>query len=341
MSDIPAQVKQAEYWDPIEGGRIECRLCPHHCRLKEGQAGLCRVRIVRDGKLAATGYGRVSAAHVDPVEKKPLYHFHPGLPVFSLGGWGCNFRCMFCQNWTISQSGAAAGEALHSPAEMIESAIRAGCRLIAYTYNEPLVGFEYVRDCSRLARAAGLRNVLVTNGYIESQPARELLPLTDALNVDIKSISDEFYRRHCHGTLEPVLRFCGQAIKAGCHLEITNLIIPTLNDRPDDLARLARWVREHLGPLTPLHLSAYHPDYQSRIEGTPAATLTRAWETASRELSYVYMGNLLTRQGQATRCPQCGTALIEREGYAVRISGIVRGACGHCGRKADVVMDPA
>lgn len=329
------QLKRAEYWSESDGGRVVCRLCPHHCHIKEGQAGICKVRAVHGGELKAVGYGLISSAHIDPIEKKPLYHFHPGAPIFSLGGWGCNFGCRFCQNWTISQRVEAEGIP-HLPGEMMQSVRQSGCTLVAYTYNEPLVGFEYVRDCSRLARAAGFKNVLVTNGYVEEAPAAELLPLIDALNVDIKSMKDEFYRRQCHGTLAPVLRFCRQAVKAGCHLEVTNLLIPSLNDGDAEIEELAVWIKDQLGPLIPLHLSAYHPDYKARAEATPESTLKRARQIAGRHLAYVYLGNVRSHEGQHTLCPGCGNRLVLREGYATQWVGIERGACARCGRKVDI-----
>jgi pyruvate formate lyase activating enzyme len=221
---------------------------------------------------------------------------------------------------------------------MVHSARQGGCELVAYTYNEPLVGFEYVRDCSLKAHETGIKNVLVTNGYIETKPAAELLPLIDALNVDIKSIEESFYRRKCRGTLAPVLRFCEQALKHGCHLELTNLIVPSLNDSEQQVEMLALWIKEHLGSLIPLHLSAYHPDYQAREESTPVSTLIRAWEICRQHLTYVYIGNVLSSKGQNTQCPGCGNDLVHRQGYAARPVGIRAGLCAHCGRRADFVL---
>ncbi len=327
----------AAYWKEDEDNRIQCLLCPHHCRLSEGQAGLCRVRRVEGKQLRAASYGLVSAANVDPVEKKPLYHFHPGAAVYSLGSWGCNFACNFCQNWTISQRGPEAARR-YSPDDILESVRVSRCRLVAYTYNEPLVGFEFVRDCSRRVRADGRKNILVTNGCVETEPAAELLALTDALNVDIKSIEPEFYRRQCRGPLEPVLHFCRQAVEAGCHLEITNLLIPTLNDSPESVNRLAAWVRQNLGEKTPLHLSAYRPEFQSRIPPTPVETLEKSWEIARQHLRYVYIGNVISARGQDTRCPACDHLLVERRGYSTRIRGLEGTACAKCGRRADLVL---
>lgn len=335
-SDIRGAVR-AEFWHAGPDGVIQCELCPHHCRLKEGQDGLCKVRGVRNGTLWALGYGLISSAHVDPVEKKPLHHFHPGAPIFSIGGWGCNFGCVFCQNWTISQQADWEGRR-YPPGDVIRQARQSGCHLIAYTYNEPLVGFEFVRDCSRLAREAGMKNVLVTNGSVDPAPAAELLPLTDAMNVDIKSMNEEFYRRQCRGALAPVLEFCRRAVAAGCHVEITNLIIPTLNDALEEVERLASWIRDELGVNVPLHLSAYHPDYRLRLPPTPADTLDRAFEVCRRHLHYVYVGNLQMKGAQETHCPGCGALQISRDGYEVRVTGLTGGACAHCGRKADVVL---
>ncbi|MEI6563155.1 MAG: AmmeMemoRadiSam system radical SAM enzyme [bacterium] len=329
-------LKIAEYWHAEEGGFVRCDLCPHHCRLREGQKGRCKVRAVLEGQLLALGYGLVSSAHVDPIEKKPLYHFCPGVPIYSLGGWGCNFGCTFCQNWSISQAFHNSQPPLR-PDRVPLNMRREDCNLVAYTYNEPLVGFEFVRDTSRLVREAGGKNVLVTNGYVEEAPAAELLPLTDALNVDIKSMEDSFYRSTCKGTLSPVLRFCKQAVKVGCHLEITNLIIPGLNDTEAGFERLAGWIHDELGPLTPLHLSAYHQDYKQEAPATPLPTLLRAREICRLKLSYVYTGNVADSHGQNTCCPSCGAVLIERWGFQSKYSDLRDGACSRCGRKADII----
>jgi pyruvate formate lyase activating enzyme len=333
------RMKTAEFWHKAEGGRVRCDLCPHRCSIAEGKAGRCRVRRVEGGALLAAGYGLVSSAHMDPIEKKPLYHFAPGSMIFSVGGWGCNLSCVFCQNWTISQQGTEGeGAPRHEPRQIVEAARRAGSGGIAYTYNEPLVGFEFVRDCARLAADAGLFNALVTNGYALPEPAAALLPLVQALNIDIKSMDDGFYRRHCGGSLQPVLDFAGQARAASCHVEITNLVIPGLNDGDAGFESLAGWMAEHLGEGAPLHLSAYRPEYRMTIPPTPAGTLERAREICRRKLRYVYVGNVLTADGQDTECPGCGATLIARRGYDTRVSGIRDGRCDKCGRPADVVF---
>ena len=325
----------ARFWHIETDGRLQCDLCPHGCRMKDGQGGICKVRVNVGGELKAMGYGRLSSAHLDPIEKKPLYHFRPGTSIFSVGGWGCNFGCEFCQNWTISQEfdGTAA---LYTPSQVIETARRSESMAIAYTYNEPLVGYEFVRDCVALARDRGMANVVVSNGYVCEKPAAELLPMVDALNIDIKSMDDAFYRKQCHGRLEPVLAFCRQAVAAGRHVEITNLLIPGLNDADDNLQRLAVWVNTSLGRTVPLHLSAYHPQYKMDVPATPSAVLERAYAICREHLDYVYMGNVRTTHGQNTDCPGCGKALIVRRGYETRVTGIKSGACAHCGRHADV-----
>ncbi len=332
-------MKEAKYWRKVSDEQGECLLCPHFCRIREGRAGLCRSRAFHEGRLTALGYGRISSAHLDPMEKKPLYHFHPGRSIYSIGGWGCNFACAFCQNYVISQQGPERqGGDFHAPEEVVDSVVRQGCGALAYTYNEPLVNFEYVLECSRLAREKGVLNVLVTNGYINPEPAAELLPLIDALNVDIKCIEDDFYTRQCRGTLQPVLDFCVQARKAGCHLEITNLVIPNLNDQAAQITELAEWVKQNLGEKTPLHLSAYRPEYKLKIPATPRAVMERAYAAASAILPYVYLGNMLADHGTNTLCPGCKNVLIRRSGFAVQRVGVDEAcACRQCGRAADLI----
>jgi len=332
-------MREARYWHAGEAGRLLCDLCPHRCAISEGRTGRCRIRRAEGGKLNAVGYGLLSSANLDPIEKKPLYHFLPGSDIFSVGGWGCNFACTFCQNWTISQQLREEGSQ-HAPAEVVSAAARGRSAGIAYTYNEPLVNFEFVMDCAALARERGLANVLVTNGYLLPEPASELLPLVDALNVDVKSIQDSFYREHCGGSLQPVLDFAYRAVKTGCHVEVTNLVIPGLNDDPADVESLARWVAGKLGRHTALHLSAYRPMHKMTVKATPAETLAGAYSICRRHLDYVYIGNLLTPQGQDTECPKCGAVLVSRRGYATDVCGIKGDACSACGRAADLVTAP-
>lgn len=329
---------RAKFWSRGETGEVRCDLCPHACRIREGQTGRCGVRRMDGGELTAAGYGLVSSAAVDPIEKKPLYHFLPGSRIFSIGGWGCNLSCAFCQNWGISQRVEESG-ARQAPLDVVARTIETGCVGIAYTYNEPLINFEFVEACAHLARARGLVNVLVTNGYVQREPAAVLLPAVDALNIDVKCMQDDFYRKRCGGTLDPVLRFAEQAVGEVCHVEITNLLIPTLNDAPSDMVALADWVAKALGDKTPLHLSAYRPQFKMQIPSTPATTLTKAFRTCRERLPYVYMGNVRTDEGQDTLCPGCGQVLVARSGYATRIEGIAGGACTSCGRDCDMALE--
>jgi len=302
--------------------------------IAEGGAGRCRVRGVHRGELVALGYGAVSSLQIDPIEKKPLYHFYPGRSIFSVGGWGCNLSCSFCQNWTISQQGVPGGRS-YAPSAVVDAA---GESIgIAYTYNEPLVAYEFVSDTALLARERGLKNVLVTNGHINPEPAAELLPLVDALNIDIKSMDPQFYKEHCGGDHASVLSFAAQAYAAGCHVELTNLVIPTLNDTDEDFRRLADWICASLGADVPLHLSAYRPCFEMDISGTPLQTLERAWEICSDQLDYVYLGNVMSDVGADTHCPVCEAVLIQRSGFRARVTGITEGRCTSCGRAVDVI----
>lgn len=333
-------MKEAMYWNRLSDELIQCVLCPHRCRIREGRMGLCKSRGVVDGRLMAFGYGRISASHVDPMEKKPLFHFHPGRNVYSIGGWGCNFSCLFCQNAAISQqSPERSGNGFVSPDAVVEQAVKQGTGAIAYTYNEPLVNLEYVHDCAVAAREKGLLNVVVTNGYVNPEPAAYLLPVIDALNVDIKCIEEDFYARQCRGTLPPVLDFCVQARQAGCHVEITNLVIPNLNDQPDQITGLAVWIRDHLGDHTPLHLSAYRPEFKMKIPCTPRNIMEKAYAAAAAILPYVYLGNMLSDRGANTACQACKNVLIRRSGYTIQTGGLTgKGECRQCGKAADIVL---
>lgn len=330
-------VKTARYWHKRDDGAVQCELCPHGCAIGEGRVGICGARGMQAGELRALTYGSVSSAHADPIEKKPLHHFHPGATIFSIGSWGCNFRCPFCQNWSISQE-ITLGAQRVSPEQIADAGAGHGSIGIAYTYNEPLIGAEFVLDCARLARERGLANVLVTNGYVMPGPAAELLPYIDALNIDIKSMDEGFYREQCGGRLQPVLDFCVQAVRAGCHVEITNLVIPGLNDSAGAIRALAEWVASNLGPNTPLHLSAYHPQFKATAPATPPRTLADAHVVCRRILTYVYVGNVRLLEGQDTLCPGCGATQIRRLGYTTEVTGLRDGRCAACGRAADVVL---
>lgn len=322
-------LREAMYYEKLDEGKVRCLLCPRGCRIAPGKKGFCLGRVNEGGSLYAASYARATSAAVDPIEKKPLYHFHPGRGIFSIGTYGCNFACEFCQNFSISQREAPTDEL--PPEEVVRLAKGSNSVGVAYTYNEPLIWFEYVLDTSRLARGAGLVNVLVTNGYVNEEPLRELLPLVDALNVDLKG-DEEFYSRLCKGDPEPVRKTCRLAREAGAHLEVTHLVIPGWNDGEEKLEELSSWVAAELGEGTPVHLSAYFPRHKLQARPTPAGTLGRAREVFLRRLRYVYLGNILSREGADTHCASCKALLVERAGYRVRVTGLAPdGKCSSCG----------
>ncbi len=322
------------YFEKKQDGGIECRLCPHACVIAPGRHGRCRVRFNRDGELDLPYYGRVSSLAVDPIEKKPLYHYFPGAAILSVGFWGCSFRCPFCQNFTISQSTSDDGKA-PAPRDLVDMAVDRGSMGIAYTYSEPLIHFEYVLDTSRIARERGLKNVLVTNGYIQRGPADELLSVTDAANVDLKSFNADFYREEIGGGLAPVKRFLSQA--AGrIHLEVTTLVIPQRNDSEREIEDIALFLAD-LSPDIPYHLSCYYPTYKYTIPPTSPESVARLADVARRHLRYVYLGNAGSQPARTT-CPDCGNVLISRSGYRTRIEGVEAGRCSRCGRQVSIAV---
>lgn len=317
---------------------VACELCPRGCVIPDGAAGDCRVRINLGGKLRATTYGRPSAIHVDPMEKKPLYHFRPGSPVFSIATAGCNLHCLNCQNWQLSQRGGEEMEQVYraDPPELVRAARDEGCESIAYTYSDPVIFYEYVYDSGELAHGAGLHNVFITAAYINREPLRQLCRVLDAANVDLKAFDDGFYRRVNGGTLKPVLDALVCMREEGLWIEITNLLIPTLNDDPVMIRGLARWVLDELGEGTPLHFSRFHPQYRMRnLPPTPGRTLDRARnEAMDVGLKYVYVGNVTGHEGGSTYCPTDGTLLIGRAGFWITENNLTAdGRCPTCAEK--------
>ncbi|MDY6826963.1 MAG: AmmeMemoRadiSam system radical SAM enzyme [Bacillota bacterium] len=326
-----------------EGGKIRCLLCPRYCLLAEGQTGSCGVREVRKGKLYTTNYGLVAAASWDPIEKKPLYHFLPGSRILSIGTLGCNLFCSFCQNWSLARGrpaeDASAAERL-SPEDVLRMLDGKGGPAetpgVAYTYNEPTIWYEFVYDTARLLHGKGYKNVLVTNGYINSEPLEELLPYIDALNIDVKAFTDSFYREYCRGTRDPVIETVERAVKS-THAEVTCLLIPTLNDGAEEQEELACW----LGGLSPnlvLHYSRYFPQYKLDLPPTPEKTLIESREIARSYLRYVYLGNVDLPGSSDTICPHCGNLLVERHGYSVCLRGLVENRCNKCGNVISIVI---
>lgn len=327
--------REAMFYDVV-GERTDCRLCPWRCHIEPGHVGRCTVRRNVNGRLHTLNYGEVTSMALDPIEKKPLYHFHPGALILSLGTFGCNLRCGFCQNWQISQERAPTRQLLPEDAlKLAQSHAAAGNIGLAYTYNEPFIWYEYVRETAPLVRDAGLCNVLVTNGIVEAEPLEELLPYIDAMNVDIKSMSERFYLEHCKGQALPARQTVERAF-GRTHVEITNLIIPGANDSEDELRALVDWAAS-VSPELPIHFSAYHPDYQCEAPPTPPATLQLAYELAREKLKFVYVGNLRVAGTTDTVCPQCGRTLIVRRGMTGTITGLdERGRCAGCGSSAHV-----
>ncbi len=281
---------EALFYDRLDHKKVQCRLCPKNCVIEPGQVGFCGVRQNESGKLYTLVYGKTTGISLDPIEKKPLYQYHPGELILSMGTRGCNFRCMFCQNWHISQNPDVYTEDV-SAKQVIREVERLKTFGIAYTYNEPFIWYEFVYDCARLARKKGLKNVLITNGYVNQDPLRELLPSIGAMNIDLKGIDEEFYRKICQGSLQPVLDTIVTA-KESCHIEITNLVIPTLNDTNEHFVRIRDWIFDNTGAETPLHFSRYFPCYELTIPATPKETLERARDIAGKKLKNVYLGNV-------------------------------------------------
>jgi pyruvate formate lyase activating enzyme len=310
-----------------ENPGLRCLLCPHACFLAEGKTGLCGVRKNEHGALGLPFYASLCGTSIDPIEKKPLHHFFPGRNIFSAGFYGCNLRCPFCQNHHISQEFPGKTRAT-PPEDLVRAAIQEGSLGIAYTYSEPLVHFEYLLQTAQAARAKGLKNVLVSNGYLNEAPAARLLPFLDAANIDLKSFSDGFYRRELGGSLKPVLRFLELAA-AQTHLEVTTLVIPGKNDSPSEMEQIAAFLAG-LNPDIPLHLSCYRPMYRYTIRGSTYQELAPLLDTARRRLHYVYPGNV--PQEANTLCPSCGELLVRRQGYRVRVAALENGCCGKCGR---------
>jgi pyruvate formate lyase activating enzyme len=339
---MPAMAHEAALWKPAPGGAVECFLCAHRCRIAGGKRGICRVRQNVGGRLVTLVYGRVIARHVDPIEKKPLFHFLPGSRAYSIATVGCNFQCGFCQNWQISQwprsSEAEMPGDTATPEQLVAAARRYDCASISYTYTEPTIFFEYARDTARLARAAGLRNTFVTNGFMTAEALEEAADWLDAANVDLKAWQDGFYRRICKARIEPVTESIRKMHEMGVRVEVTTLLVPGKNTDPDDLAGIAAFVAS-VSPEVPWHVSRYHPDFEVRDPPpTPTSTIEQAIEIGRREgLKFVYAGNI--RGMQDTVCPSCGATVIARQGMGVSAMNLRGSACAECGADLPIVVE--
>jgi pyruvate formate lyase activating enzyme len=322
-------MEEARFYKKEPVGKTRCLLCPQRCFLANNKVGRCLARVNKDGILYTKIYGQVSSYAMDPIEKKPLYHFYPGSLIFSIGSYGCNFKCTFCQNWHISQQEVSTEK--FSPEDIVEIAISNKSTGVAYTYNEPFIWFEFVYDTAKIAKEKGLKNVLVTNGFVNEEPLRELLPYIDAMNIDLKASNESFYREICDGQLAPVMRTIQISYSEGVHIELTNLIIPTLNDRVEEINEIVEWIVS-VSPDIPIHFTRYFPQYKMDIEPTPIETLITACEIAKNKLKYVYMGNTDPKYGGAdTICPKCKKVLISRSGYYAKVEGLKDNKCIHCG----------
>lgn len=281
---------EARYYEKLDEKRVRCRLCPYECNIASGSRGACGVRLNKDGTLYTLVYGKTTGIALDPIEKKPLYRYHPGEHILSLGTRGCNLHCEFCQNWHISQEVDGPTEDIACE-DVVARAKELGSFGIAYTYNEPFIWYEFVLDTAKLAKANNLENVLVTNGFVNIEPLKEMLPLIDAMNIDLKAFDEDFYVKVCKGRLKPVLDVIKLSSKK-CHIELTNLIIPTLNDSEAIIRKMVDWICDNLGPDVPLHLSRYFPCYKTTLPPTPIETLKKAEKIAREKLKYVYVGNI-------------------------------------------------
>ena len=314
---------------------VQCELCPKNCLIAPGQSGECRIRVNLDGRLTAVTYGRPCSIHLDPVEKKPLFHVLPGEKAFSYSTAGCNVECKFCQNWELSQFRPEQVQAYDLPPEKLAAVAKQnGARLSAATYGEPVVFWEYVRDAARAANEIGVRPTVVSNGFIKEPPLREVLPLLSAIKVDLKSFRDEFYREQVRGELEPVLKSLRIIKEVGVWLEIVVLLVPTLNDSASEIRDLCAWVRKELGPDVPVHFTRFHPTYRlTDLPPTPVASLERAWQIGrDAGLNFVYLGNVPGHPGENTVCPGCGEILIRRVGFRIIKNSLENGSCPDCHR---------
>jgi pyruvate formate lyase activating enzyme len=326
---------ETAYWHRLEDERVQCDLCPRACKLREGQRGLCFVRVCEDGQVVLTTYGRSSGFCVDPIEKKPLHHFLPGSAVLSFGTAGCNLACRFCQNWDISKSREIDTLAdAASPDAIADAAQALGCGSIAFTYNDPVIFLEYALDVADACRARGIKSVAVTAGYICPEPRHDFFAHMDATNIDLKGFTQDFYHRVCGGHLQTVLETLEYvARETDVWLEVTNLLIPGYNDSDEEVDAMTRWVVERLGLDVPMHFTAFHPDYKMLdVPPTPPETLRRAREIALRNgVRYAYTGNVFDPDGQSTRCHACGALLVERDWFRVGAYRLHEGRCPDCG----------
>lgn len=335
-------MKEALFYENLENQKVHCFLCRHHCEINDGKRGICGVRENRGGTLYTLVYGFPCSHHVDPIEKKPLFHFYPGSKAFSIATVGCNFRCRHCQNHEISQirkdDGHIYGQRM-TPSEVVEGALKSGCKSISYTYTEPTIFFEYALDCAKLSKEKGICSNFITNGYIEQEPLKTIRPYLDGANIDLKSFNHDFYKKVCGAELDNVLASIRTFRSLGIWIELTTLVIPRYNDSEDEFRAITRFIKNDLGTETPWHVSAFYPTYKlTDVSRTPAKTLQRAREIGFEEgLRYVYTGNIPGEDGENTYCWSCKKLVVGRYGYTISEYNIKDGACLFCGAIIDGV----
>ncbi len=332
--------KIASYYTQHDGKEVRCMLCPHECLIQSGSYGICLVRKNIAGDLFTLNYELISAFHSDPIEKKPLYHFYPGKRILSIGSIGCNLKCDFCQNSSISAARIETfiGARFYTSDFIVDEAKKIKDNLgIAFTYNEPVVSYEFVLETAIKIKQSGLMNVMVSNGYINEEPLKELVQWIDAFNIDLKAYTDQFYKTYTKSTLSPVLNTIETIIKSKKHLELTFLVIPSLNDQIDSFEDMLKTLRAMGGKHTVLHISKYHPAHKMSIPPTPTKTMYELYELANNYLDYVYLGNIITDKGQNTYCPNCKSLIISRSVYHTENNGLTEGRCKYCSNELPII----
>lgn len=336
-SEVKTKPHEAMFYEKISRNRVVCNLCPWECMVKPGRRGRCRVRENQGGKLIALTYSKPCSLNLDPIEKKPFYHFMPGEDALSLATAGCNLRCKFCQNWSISQAKPEELDSLYiPPANMVRLAKRSKAKAIAYTYSEPIVYYEYMLDIARLAKKEGIKNVVISGGFINPEPLKLLCKHVDAIKIDLKAFSEKYYKEVVGGKLGPVLDTLKTINEEGVHLEIVYLVVPTMNDDPDEIRKMSKWIVKNLGRDIPLHYSRFHPQYKMKeYPPTPLSTIEKLRKISIKQgIKYVYAGNVApSHEGGSTYCPKCGKKILDRYGYELKGNNIKKGKCKFCDEK--------
>ncbi len=328
-------MREALFYEELENKSVQCNLCPRKCVIAEGDSGFCRVRKNEKGVLYSLNYGRISSISNDPIEKKPLYHFHPSSKILSVGSWGCNLLCPWCQNWEIAHESPQTQKVY--PERLIDIAVDRMSPGIAYTYNEPITWFEFVLDTSRMASAEGLYNVMVTNGYIEQAPFKLLSQTIQAMNIDLKGFNDKFYKKRCGSELEVIMKNIETAVKEDVHVEITTLIIPGENDSESEMEEQSKWLAS-IDPYIPIHISKYFPAYRFNKPETDSEKIMELCRIAKKHLKFVYAGNIETDEFTNTYCHNCGSVLVERQGFKSELTGISEGVCDECRAAVKMIL---